>query len=324
MKKIILFLCMAVMVMFAVDSFAAPTVCDTTTYTKGAGPYTQLKTAAAANFHQSAIDMAQNFVADNNTPNNIEVIICANSTEILESEITSNSYDVLFAADGSASTYSVYDKAPNYDADYLAFSYARGIPVIFALKTASGSMSTPAGLISGLTPAEVASSSTSKGTGSWTGYSIASGLLNAASSVTVADDGAPYGRAAHDILNDMMGTSLPGTLPTTPTSWVSSHLWSNIALTKQAVLTSPTVNDGGTDYPTSSIQAGFVGKSQLCDTGLSNYVYVGFVSTDYTLNQTMGLTSTNAVGQDLYRYIKARISDTSWATFLTNHCYYVP
>jgi hypothetical protein len=329
--KLRLLLCVAVLAaMFTVQgAFAAADVCvavpvgATTPYSATIG--------VASNFFEPAKIMLNNFQNDP-TGTGTTFLLCHNSTTALEANISN--YAMLFAADDSAYDYSAFAEGTTYE----AFDYARGVPVIFAPKTASGTMSTPAGLISGLTATELSNSSTNNGPGGWSGYSVAgtssTGLIGTAASVAIAGPDAPYGQAAYKILNNMMATSLPGTLPTTPTSWIFTPLPDNISLTFNAVTTnSVDVNGDGINENTSSVQAGFVGMSQICTPGpLANYVYVAFTNDEYTLAQSAAITSAVpstalTTVESLYTFIKTKMNDltpTGWNAFLAANCYQNP
>jgi hypothetical protein len=314
--------------MFTVQgAFAAADVCVAVPV-GATTPYSAI-IGVASNFFEPAKVMLNNF-QNTAAGTGKTFLLCHNSTATLEANI--GNYDMLFAADDSAAT------NPNYstsDEDYEPFTYARGVPVIFAPKTASGPMSTPAGLISGLTATELSNSSTNNGPGGWSGYSVAgtssTGLIGTAASVAIAGTGAPYGQAAYKILNNMMATSLPGTFPS-PTNWIFTPLPDNISLTFNAVTTnSVDVNGDGTNEDTSSVQAGFVGMSQICTPGpLANYVYVAFTNNAYTLAQTVAITPA-ATGtalttvEGLYNFIQTAMGPGGgWSSFLTSNCYQNP
>jgi hypothetical protein len=327
--KLRLLLCVAVLAaMFTVQgAFAAADVCVAVPLGATA-PYSAI-IGVASNFFEPAKVMLNNF-QNTAAGTGTTFLLCHNSTTTLEQNI--GNYDMLFAADDSAYNYSAFAEGTAYE----AFDYARGVPVLFApYSTSASGISNVGQLINGLSASAIAATIAAgpSTTPSISTYNLASGLTNAIGRVAVANTGAPYGQATYKILNDMMATSLPGTFPS-PTNWVFTPMPDNISLTFNAVTTnSVDVNGDGTNEDTSSVRAGFVGKSQICTPGpLSNYVYVEFTNLRYTLVQSAAITSA-ATGtaltavEGLYTFIKTKMSDltaTGWNAFLAANCYQTP
>jgi hypothetical protein len=318
-KQLKLTFCMAVlaMMLMAVSSFAASTVCAT--FTKGTGSATPLKIAVASNFFGPAQVMVTGTAANSYTdgyfgssysPTNVTVQVCHNSTGTLEGEILNsapnyNAYDILFAADSIASSFT--SQLPSsiittYDGPFL---YAKGVPVFF-------------GYLSGVTGkpnyiANVGSLITGLGSGnSYTVPQLGSDLADlnytvnsSATSVAVANAvNAPYGTAAQNIFNQF--TAQPSKTPQ----------FDNIDLTYQSVGTTQTINS--TSY---NIYSGVVARSQICgDIAAGNVAYVQF--TGYTLDQNAIQLTGNA--NAFVSYLNARMLNTTatgWDTFLTSNCY---
>jgi hypothetical protein len=303
----------------------------------------------ASNFSDASIDLINEFQGTGKPGAGTTIQICQNSTANLETQLLANrnKYNMLYAADTSADTYGIDNSDnPYYDAntEYVSFTYSHGVPVIFAEYDATA-MPNAGSLINGLSSADAASLvGTVTAASLYPTYSVASGLTTANSQdVTVAGTGAPYGRAAHLILNNMGNYTaqctspnycLPGVPPNdTPynlPTWIYPTLWGNIDLTKQAVLQN-TVSVNGTPYDTSDVNAGWISKAQICSGIAPNdttpdYVYVQFLNSTYILTQNAALTTPNSVAKDLYDYIDYKMSlpatdSNSWAKFLDNHCY---
>lgn len=303
-----LILCVAVMMFGTTGVFAGVnTVCVPTS-----GSF-DLIVGVASNFFEPSQDMVANFKATT-AGSGKSIQICHDSTTVLKAE--RDSYDILFLADATAGTVGQY-----------AFSYAKGIPVLFAKHSV---ISTVGGLIYknvGGTDVPLSSGNSEPITvANLTPYAINPGLKSVFGSVAIANDSAPYGRAAHDILSSMEGTNLPNTIPT----WVRNPLFSNIALTFEAVVAG-----------TGNIEAGFVSKAQICSGIYPQYVntppvytYVEFTDPLYTLDQTASLIPITPNGNtfnqnavNLYTFIQGRMGATgvnSWSNFLTTHCYGQP
>lgn len=300
----------AVFSFIAPGSWAADTVC--TTKTVGLGTDTT-RIAVASNFYGPAQDLVDAFQLTT-AGADTTITICHNSTTHLMAEISDGTglpssafptdpgyprYGMFFAANTSAATYGT-----------SAFTYAKGIPVFYGLRPNFSSVSN---LITGLGGGtSYAITDTCNNTG-LAPYAVNTG---GAQTLAIASAAAPYGVAAHTILNAITSdegnnaTSLPNTIP----SWVHSPLYSNIDLTYTAV------NNG-------TLKSGFVSKAQLCEQIKGNttpaVTYVEFTGTDCTLDQkAILLNSSDTVSSALNSYIQGRITAGTWNTpFLSDHCY---
>jgi len=286
-------------------TWAASTVC--TTKTNGTGTSTT-RIAVASNFYGPAQELVTAFQGTT-AGANTAITICQNSTAHLLNEINNGielpssafptdpgfpRYGLFMAANSSAPT-SLQTSTGN-----IAYTYAYGIPVFFALQSTISSVS---GLITGATSSTISDPLSDLS-------ALYSVNTSSAQYVAVASSAAPYGVAAHSILNNMMGTALPNTVP----SWVYSTLFSNIDLTYSSVINGTT-------------KSGFVSKAQICDqiNGTSPAVtYVEFTNSDIVLDQKAILlksSTTDPVAAALNSYIQGRMTAGTWNSFLTSNCY---
>ena len=258
--------------------------------------------AVAANFYGPAQDFIEDFV--DQAPNT-SVIVCSNSTGQFRPEVENGAYDVFFAADETAR-----NQFDGIVAGYPAFSYAQGVPVFVADRTRSG-ISDASGLIevvSGSPLSGATATITADAYDLASDYNVATSLTGATASVGLADSSAPYGQMAHAILNEMESENLPTTLPI----WVRDPLFNNIGNTFN-----------GLSEPGTTVQAVFVGKSQICG-NIADYTYVEFTNDSFTLDQTVAVTSNKSVALDLYDYIIEEVDNGGWSTFLAANCYKLP
>ena len=263
--------------------------------------------AVAANFTEPLKDLIAACQSTGNPCSDTKYTVCADATANLKAAIDSNysAYGYFFAADTTAKVYNTHSGAGT------AYEYAKGIPVFFGSHNTS-TMPDVSKLITH-DPA-LSGYATDITTSSLSGYTI-----NTADSkyIAVAGTAAPYGKMSHTIINAMMSTSLPGTIPT---DYVHSPLYDNIGLTFNSV------TDG-------TNKSGWVSKAQICS-GLSgsppNYVYVGFTHADYTLHQWAIQLNTGTgyeAATALHDYINTTLacpSGTGWTNFLSTHCYGAP
>ena len=298
-------LCVTALVMLFItaSSFAVPvTVC--TPYA-GTGPIT-LRLAVAANFAVPAETMVNNFLAsDPSYPTTYNVWICPNSTGVLVADIDNNPryFDMFFAANEAA------HNLPRVR--YTAFTYAKGIPIIFGYTPRIGidnPVNNANALIHGLPPAtdfEMLPYST------LSSYSI---NTTTAKAVAIADPlVAPYGQAAELIMAALGHPSpRPVTLATLNT----------VTEVQTYVGTDTTIS--GTPF---SIISGFASKAQFCASGYidpitdvpTGIAYVAFTNDVYTLDQTAVQLTRDA--NDLRAYIRTAMGTNAWNTFLTSKCY---
>ncbi|OPX93239.1 MAG: hypothetical protein A4E58_03108 [Syntrophorhabdus sp. PtaB.Bin006] len=300
-------LCMvaAVFVLAALGSWAAPN-CNWSR-TNGDGDYVTTL-AVAANFVPAATDLVTNCQTSGNC-NNTTYTVCSDSTGNLMTELNND-----YSPDNAFTTYGYFFAADATSAEYYnghtgtgtAYSYAKGVPVFFAEYNAGGIHAVGHLLNSQSDEDRSLNIATTA-----SGYTI-----NTADSkyIAVANTTAPYGVKSHTIINTMMGTSLPGTIPT---AYITSPLYGNIGAVFNAV-----TNDTN--------KSGFGAKSQICSgSGGVNttYVYVEFTNGDYILNQKAIKLNSSTAATRLDDYINTTLgcpSGASWQTFVTNHCYKVP
>jgi len=234
--------------------------------------------------------------------NNTSFTICSDSTANLQTALNSDysshsnafvTYGYFFAADNNAMDYN------NYNGTATAYEYAKGIPVFFArravLNNINKLITQKSGYAANITDANLSS------------YSI---NTTAARSIAVAGTGAPYGMMAHTIINQIEGTSLPGTIP----SYVHSPLYGNIGDTFTSVT-------NGTN------KSGFVSKGQICS-GIGGatptYIYVAFTNSNFALHQYAIRLNSNAAATALDSYITYLVSGGTWSSFLASNCYATP
>jgi len=281
----------------------------------------RIRIAVASNFREPADDLIKNWFLPSTYGANTAVQICTGSTGNFNNDFNANGfgdYKMFFAANTTAGNY-------EGDTGTTSFVYSEGVPVLAAKKTDIPSVT---GLITG------------KGVSVPEGnvYTVTEPLaalsanyeVNTASAqmVSVADSSAPYGVAARDILNNMMGTSLHGTVP----SWVFSGgnqtngLWNNIDQTFWAVRDN-SVTAGGTTYDTTDVKSGMIAKSSICSEIAPNvtnpsWVYVEFTNPGITLTQkAILLDPANATASKLNDYIQNAMTTGKWAEFLDKNCY---
>jgi len=188
-----------------------------------------------------------------------------------------------------------------------AYSYARGIPVFFAL---SANIDNVNKLITGATSSTIAAADL-------TSYSVNTTYVT---SVALANSTAPYGVAAYAILNDLLpiyGSTNPvynlpdGTRP----GWVHFPYYSDIGVTMTNVTNGNNIS-------------GFVGKSQICGTNgqvPSTYTYIQFTDPTWTLDQkAILLDNTNSAANGLDSYISGMISGGTWNSWVQGKCYFSP
>ena len=289
---------------------AADTVCSPLIYGPDADPSVTIPDtiiAVASNFYTPSQDMVAAFQQTTDGRPTI-IQICQNSTTHLMAEISDGTglpapllpdpgyprYSMFFAANTSAANYGT-----------SAYSYAKGIPVFFGLQSKIASVSNLVTGLGGGYSATITAAVTDLGP-----YAVNTG---GSQPVAVASAAAPYGVAAHTILNGIEGTLLPGTIP----SWVYPTLFSNIDLTYAAI-----------EAGTNGIKSGFVSKAQICDQikGITTpaVTFVEFTGTGCTLDQKAILLkpSGDSVAAALNSYIRGQMPPNSgWNTFLTAHCY---
>jgi hypothetical protein len=270
--------------------------------------------AVASNFVTTAEDLIANCQSSGNCPNT-HYTICSDSTANLRTALDNDyvdgtgfaTYGYFFAADTSATN---YNSSAGYTGTGTAYSYVKGIPVMFAYASAKPS-------VTDLLTCSPALSSSTIGVAALN-YCTVNTNITGSYKVSVAASGAPYGVKAHAILNAMYPLYNSGSyLPTVIPSWVVSPLASNIAYAFSAV-------------NTSTVPAGFVSKAQICSTNGNvdpQYTYVEFTNSSYTLDQKAILlrTATNDPAADyLNSYIRTTLWGADWTSFVTSHCYYAP
>jgi ABC-type molybdate transport system substrate-binding protein len=274
---------------------------------------TTITVAVASNFKDPAIDLADDYVAGTS----YQVNLCHGSSGTISSSITGgNPYNIalFLAADQSFAT-DVVEAEKNLGSE---FRYANGVPVFLLSPNAYNS--------------NVAADYFLTGQG---GYATAEGLTPyvvlkhysgtpTASTIAIANPtNAPYGVAASVILGDMSpdlwnsgGYAYnAGTAVTTAcSSLISGSQWqceyNNVDLTLQSI-------------DNNSVTGGFVGWSQVCDSGTyPSARYVKFP--DYSLAQygvriDIASGAQETVAADLVSYMD--VGSGAWDTFLTDHCY---
>ncbi|HET6419270.1 MAG TPA: hypothetical protein VFG19_03885 [Geobacteraceae bacterium] len=288
-------------------SWAAATEC--TEKKVGTGVKTA-KIAVASNFFTAAKDLVTAF-QKTTAGANTAITICENSTTHLLAEIKNGTElpPSVFPTDPGFPRYNLFlaanAAAPNSlqsSTGTISYTYAIGIPVFFGLRT---KVPTVGDLITGLGSGYSATITAS--TSELSPYAV---NKVTAPYVALAGTGAPYGVMSHTILNAMEGTHIPSVLP----SWVYSTLFANIDLTYDAVIAG-----------TGGIRSGFVSKGQICGQ-LGSVTYVEFTDSTCELDQKAILLkksngSPNATAAALNNYIQGRITNGTWDTFLSAHCY---
>ena len=272
--------------------------------------------AVASNFDGPAHDLVAAFQVTGQPGAGTCVEICQDATATLLTAINNNPgvYDIFFAANATAPV-SLQNGTGN-----TAFSYARGVPVLYAPYDQSAMPDVGHLIVDlGETTSYTISANTS------TTPAIGSYTLNItdATYLALADPSlAPYGKAGFVILNDMGELTYPPVPSPLPTTWMYSTLFGNIDDT----LTNINAGTGG-------IKAGFVSKAQICEQIYpyedGTAVYVQFTNSTYTLDQKAILLDssdsanppTTTAGK-LRKYILDKITaDTWYSGFLVPHCY---
>jgi len=294
----------------------APTE-STTQCTEPIGTGTnRARIAVAANFRIPAQELVRDLFQESSFGADTSIVVCSDSTTNLIREINNGNvpeYKMLFAADESAGTLG--------DGSFV---YAKGVPILGAQKDVIPNIS---GLITGAPEPTDLKYDITEGSAA---ELSAKYEINTASAekVSLADVTAPYGLAAHLILNRMMSENIPDDIP----EWVftdgnqANGLWNNIDRTYDAiVLNSVTVS--GTTYPTDDVKSGIFAKSTICGeiaprATAPAWVYVGFTHPDFIRNQKAILLDTeNPAASSLNDYIQSAISGGEWADFLDYNCY---
>jgi molybdate transport system substrate-binding protein len=257
--------------------------------------------AVAANFVEPVKELVVACQTDNYCPNT-KYTICADATKKLQAAIDANysAYGYFFAADTTAQVYSTHAGAGT------AYQYVKGIPVFFAYYTDLVGVNN---LVTGLPSTDRAYNYSNTVS---TAYPI---NTYDAQMIAVAGTAAPYGVAAHTLINGMMGTSLPGTIP----GYVVNPLYGTVTNVFDAVTTD-------------AAKSGFLSKSQICSPSggvdTDTYVYVEFTHNDYTLQQyAIPLDTANSAVTALHSYVMTTLAypaGSGWVNFATNHCYGPP
>ena len=269
--------------------------------------------AVASNFYQPAQSLVKDWFQALPSNTDTSIIVCHNSTGNLRTEINGgyDGYTMLFTADETAQNFNT--------ADVEAFVYAKGVPVLAAKKEV---ISNVTGLVTGVTPGDFATIDDAPAALS-TNYQI---TTTSAEKVSIADPGgAPYGVAAQLIFNNMMGTTIPTSMP----SWIftdgnvaANGLWNNIDNTYSAV-----ANNSVAGKDTTDVKSGLLGKSQICgeiapNASTPSWVYVEFTHPTFIRNQkAILLDSGNTAASKLNDYIQAAMSNGDWGDFLYDNCY---
>jgi molybdate transport system substrate-binding protein len=269
------------------------------------------KVAVASNFFAPMIDLLGLYTAANSN----KVTVCHDSTGVLDAAIRGgnpDNYSLFLAADTTRPHNLVGTSYVQTGAiDHL---YAKGIPVLFALKTTFSSVSSLVSTQSGYA-ADINSSPPDALTPPTSPNKLA-----------VADpDKAPYGDAAFKIMDSMGVLSSAYSNPKSPPieTWMHTPLYGNIDDTFQSVAGTSPVN-----------QSGFVSKSQVCG-GIyptqnpPTYVYVSFSDSSFLLDQSGILIKSNngtdTAGAAIFSYMLSLSGGSppwaTWNDFLTAHCY---
>jgi len=277
--------------------------------------------AVASNFRLPAYELITAYFQASSYGDDTEVTVCGDSTATLITEINGGNprdYVMLFVADESA----------RQEFGSEAFTYARGVPVLAAMKAVIPDAS---GLITSI-PALSGDVVTITEGGAELGDKYQINI--AAAAISVADpEAAPYGKAAELILKDMMDIDVNVGDKAELPSWIfsdgnaSNGLWNNIDRTWWAFNGNPGGDSIVAGKDTSGVKSGFIAKSQICGDiapkeASSPYVYVEFMYPEYIRNQTaVVIDSGDPVASSLDEYIKEAMANGEWATFLDNNCY---
>jgi ABC-type molybdate transport system substrate-binding protein len=267
----------------------------------------------ASNFKDPAAELADDYVVGTS----YQVNLCHGSSGTISSSITGgNSYNIsLFLSADQGFADAVYDNGDGLD---LPFRYAKGIPVFLLSPNAYNSNVAADYFLTGQVSGAIAD-----GLSNYVVLKHSSGTPTASTIAVANHTNAPYGFAAGYILSPMgfwnTGTLLynAGTNVTTAcSSLISGSQWqceyNNVDLTLQAI-------------NNNSVTGGFVGWSQVCDSGTyPSARYVKFSNSSY-LTQQYGVLidiasgAQETVAADLVSYMD--IGSGAWDTFLTDHCY---
>jgi ABC-type molybdate transport system substrate-binding protein len=274
---------------------------------------TTITVAVASNFKDPAAELADDYVVGTS----YQVNLCHGSSGTISSSITGgNPYNIslFMSADQSFAT-AVVTAGKNLGSE---FPYANGIPVFLLSPNAYNSNVAADYFLTGQVNGAYAEGLTPKVV-----LKHASGTPTASTIAVANHTNAPYGIAAGNLLSPMgfwnTGTLLynAGTNVTTAcSSLISGSQWqceyNNVDLTLQAI-------------NNNSVTGGFVGWSQVCDSGTyPSARYVKFSNSSY-LTQQYGVlvdiasSAQETVTADLVSYMD--LGSGAWDTFLTNHCY---
>lgn len=272
---------------------------------------TTITVAVASNFKDPAAELADDYVVGTS----YQVNLCHGSSGTISSSITGgNPYNIslFMSADQSFAT-AVVTAGKNLGSE---FPYANGIPVFLLSPNAYNSNVAADYFLTGQVNGAYAEGLTPKVV-----LKHASGTPTASTIAVANHTNAPYGIAAGNILG-LMGFWNTSTLlynagtnvTTACSSLISGSQWqceyNNVDLTLQAI-------------NNNSVTGGFVGWSQVCDSGAypsARYVkFPAYVLEQYGVLIDIASGAQETVAADLVSSMN--IGSGTWDNFLTNHCY---
>lgn len=300
----------------AVNNVASNLNCTAggTLYTVGTGP-TVVKVASAANFTAPLLFWMSNyFFSSNNNTNYASdaaaytMDICSDSTGNFETAIAAGTYvpNIFFAADTSV-------QGASYATESM--EYAQGYPILLGYTAASGKAKTITGitdLIQGASGTHEDISATIA-SGNLATYQLGTLITTGAPGALIANPiKAPYGVAAVNILNSMVGTGTvtysSSAITAFPTWLENPTSYANITTAFNAIGTS------------SGAPTGFAAFSAICTAPPTGATWVRFTGADVLTKQSMANLEYNpGGGTEIYNLIKAEIGDSNqtWLKYIT-------
>ena len=285
-----------------------------TLYTVGTGT-TVVKVASAANFTSPFLFWLSNYFFSSLTNPNFTadaaaytMDVCSDSTGNFETAIAAGTYvpNIFFAADTSV-------VGTSYATESM--EYAQGYPILLGYTAASGKAKTITSitdLIQGASGSHEDISATIA-SGSLSTYQLGTLITTGTPGSLIANPiKAPYGVAAANILNSMVGagtvTYSSSAITASPTWLENPTSYANITAAFNAIGTS------------SGAPTGFAAFSAICTAPPTGATWIRFTGADVLTKQSMANLEYNpGGGTEIYNLIKTEMSDSNqtWLKYIT-------
>jgi hypothetical protein len=258
--------------------------------------------------------MSNYFFSANNNPNYTSdaalytMDVCSDSTGNFETAIAAGTYvpNIFFAADTSVLGASYAEES---------MEYAQGYPILLGYTAASGKAKTITGitdLIQGASGSHEDISATIA-SGNLATYKLGTLITTGAPGALIANPiKAPYGVAAVNILNSMVG---PGTVTYSSSAITAYPTWLENPTSYANITTA--FNAIGTS---SGAPTGFAAFSAICTAPPTGATWVRFTGSDVLTKQAMANLEFNpGGGTEIYNLIKTEIGDANqtWLKYIT-------